>query len=126
MKTTIETLLRRALATLPEDRVPPAARATAIEVEHTRDPAHGDFASNLALRLAKAARQNPRALAAALVEALPAHPAIAKVEIAGAGFVNFFVRDDAYRAEIARIVAAGHGYGRSRTGEGRRVQVEFV
>ncbi len=126
MKTTIETLLRRALATLPADRVPPAARATAIEVEHTRDPAHGDFASNLALRLAKAARQNPRALAAALVEALPAHPAIAKVEIAGAGFVNFFVRDDAYRAEIARIVAAGHGYGRSRTGEGRRVQVEFV
>ncbi len=126
MKTTIEALLRQALAALPEDRVPPAARATAVEVEHTRDPAHGDFATNLALRLAKTARQNPRALATALVEALPVHPAIAKVEIAGAGFVNFFVRDGAYRAEIARILAAGHDYGRSRTGAGRRVQVEFV
>jgi arginyl-tRNA synthetase len=119
-------LLRQALAALPEDRVPAAARAIDVEVEHTRDAAHGDFASNLALRLAKAVRQNPRALAATLLEAIPAHPAIAKVEIAGAGFVNFFVRDGAYRDEIARVLAAGRGYGRSRTGEGQRVQVEFV
>ncbi|HUY84072.1 MAG TPA: arginine--tRNA ligase [Steroidobacteraceae bacterium] len=126
MKKTIEELLRLALSALPEDRLPRDARATGIEIERTRDSAHGDFASNLAMRLAKAARQNPRAVAADLVAALPAHPAIEKVEVAGAGFVNFFLRDAAYRDEIGRILAAGPAYGRSQSGAGKRIQVEFV
>ena len=125
MKTLIENLLRRALMSLPEELVPPAARG-AVEVERTRDAQHGDFASNLALQLAKTARQNPRKLAQALLDALPQDPAIAKVEIAGAGFINFFMREDAYRTELTRISAEGPRYGRSEFGAGRRVLVEFV
>jgi arginyl-tRNA synthetase len=126
LKTLIENLLRQALAALPEDLVPAGERATSFEVENTRDAQHGDFASNLAMRLAKASRQNPRKLAEALVRSLPASPAVAKVEIAGAGFINFFLSKDAYHAEIGKVLQDGRRYGRSLAGAGRSVQVEFV
>jgi len=126
LKTLIENLLRQALAALPEDLVPAAARTLSVEVENTRDAQHGDFASNLAMRLAKAARQNPRKLAEALVRSLPASPAVAKVEIAGAGFINFFLSQNAYHAEIGKVLQDGRRYGRSFAGAGRSVQVEFV
>jgi arginyl-tRNA synthetase len=126
LKTLIEALLKRALDALPEDLVAGAARGVGIEVENTRDAQHGDFASNLAMRLAKATRQNPRKVAQALVAALPSSDAIDKVEIAGAGFINFFLRDDAYTPEIAKVLKDGESYGRSLMGAGRRVQVEFV
>ena len=126
MKTLIENLLRQSLGQLPEDLVPEAARGLDIEIERTRDAQHGDFASNLAMRLAKIARQNPRKLAVALVAALPADDAIARVEIAGAGFINFFLKGDAYHAELVRILAAGAAYGRSSFGGGDSVLVEFV
>jgi arginyl-tRNA synthetase len=126
LKTLIENLLRHALVALPEDLVPAAARTLSIEVENTRDPQHGDFASNLAMRLAKTTRQNPRKLAEALVKSLPASSAIAKVEIAGAGFINFHLSKDAYHAEIGKVLQDGRQYGRSLVGAGRSVQVEFV
>jgi arginyl-tRNA synthetase len=126
LKTLIEKLLTEALAALPQDLVPTTARDLAVEVENTRDAQHGDFASNLAMRLAKATRQNPRKLAEALVRSLPASPAIAKVDIAGAGFINFFLSKDAYHAEIGRVLREGGQYGRSEAGSGRSVQVEFV
>jgi len=78
-----------------------------VEVESTRDAQHGDFASNLAMRLAKATRQNPRKLAEVLVRLLPPSPAVAKVDIAGAGFINFFLTTDAYHAEIAEVLGLG-------------------
>jgi arginyl-tRNA synthetase len=126
LKTLIEKLLSQALADLPEDLVPTNARGLAIEVENARDPGHGDFASNLAMRLAKATRQNPRKLAETLVRLLPPSPAVAKVEIAGAGFINFFLSKDAYHAEIGKVLQQGRQYGRSQMGAGRSVQVEFV
>jgi arginyl-tRNA synthetase len=126
LKTLIEKLLERALAALPEELVPADARAVSIEVENTRDAAHGDFASNLAMRLAKAARQNPRKLAEALVRLLPPNAAVAKVDIAGAGFINFFLSKDAYHAEIGKVLREGPQYGRSQGGAGKSVQVEFV
>jgi arginyl-tRNA synthetase len=126
LKNLIETLLRQALAALPESLVPAAQRDIDIEVEHTRDPAHGDFASNVAMRLAKAARQNPRKIAEAVKSALPGHAAVAKVEIAGAGFINFFLDDESYRTEIGRILAEGDLYGRSTLGRGKSILVEFV
>jgi arginyl-tRNA synthetase len=126
LKTLIETLLRRALDALPESLVSPTQRSVAIEVERTKDAQHGDFATNLAMRLAKAARQNPRKLAEALTAALPQDPAVAKVEIAGAGFINFFLKDDAYHAEIGRVLAQSAAYGTSAMGAGHRVVVEFV
>lgn len=126
MKTLIETLLREALAALPDSLIPPTERGLAIEVERTRDSQHGDFATNIALRLAKAARQNPRKLALAVRAALPAHPSVARVEIAGAGFINFFLDESSYRAEIARILGEDAAYGRSLLGRGHSVLVEFV
>jgi arginyl-tRNA synthetase len=126
LKTLIESLLKRALDALPEELLPRGARDISIEVENTRDPQHGDFASNLAMRLAKAARQNPRKVAEALVGSLPANDAVAKVEIAGAGFINFFLRDDAYHSEVAKILASGTLYGRSSFGANKSLQVEFV
>jgi arginyl-tRNA synthetase len=126
LKTLIEELLAQALAALPEDSVPAAARGVSIEVESTRDAQHGDFASNLAMRLAKATRQNPRKLAEALVRALPPSAAVAKVDIAGAGFINFFLSQDAYYAEIGAVLRDGRQYGRSLIGAGKSVQVEFV
>ena len=126
MKTVIEVLLQHALDALPEDLVPRDARGVGIEVENTRDAQHGDFASNLAMRLGKATRQNPRKVAAALLAALPASESIAKVETAGAGFINFFLKDDAYHREIGKVLKDGAAYGRSDLGAGRRVQVEFV
>jgi arginyl-tRNA synthetase len=126
LKTLIETLLTEALAALPEDLVPASARALSVEVESSRDAQHGDFASNLAMRLAKATRQNPRKLAEALLRSLPPNAAIAKVDIAGAGFINFFLSKDAYHAEIGKVLREGRQYGRSLAGAGRRVQVEFV
>ncbi|HEX3911987.1 MAG TPA: arginine--tRNA ligase [Steroidobacteraceae bacterium] len=126
MKNLIEELLRQALAALPDELVPAAAREVGIEAETTRDAQHGDFASNLALRLGKASRQNPRKIAQALAAALPPSDSIARVEIAGAGFINFFLRDDAYHREIGKVLQDAAAYGRSGIGAGRRVQVEFV
>ncbi len=116
MKSLIDTLLRQALAALPDTLVPAAARDVLIEVEHAREAQHGDFASNIAMRLAKATRQNPRKLAEAIKSALPASAAIAKVEIAGAGFINFFLNENAYHAEIGRVLAQDADYGRSQFG----------
>jgi arginyl-tRNA synthetase len=126
LKNLIETMLQHALSALPEDLVPLSARSVVIEVENTRDAQHGDFASNLAMRLAKAARQNPRKVAEALMRVLPANEAVAKVEIAGAGFINFFLRDGAYHSQVAKILSQGEGYGRSAFGADKKLQVEFV
>jgi len=126
LKTLIEKLLRQALATLPDDLLPSSARNSDVEIERTRDPRHGDFASNIAMQLAKATRQNPRKLAQALLAGIPSHENIAKVEIAGAGFINFFVNEAAYRSEIGRVLTEGAAYGKSQFGRGHSVLVEFV
>jgi arginyl-tRNA synthetase len=126
LKTLIEKLLRQALATLPDDLLPASLKGSGVEIERTRDAQHGDFASNIAMQLAKATRQNPRKLAQALLAGVPPHEAIAKVEIAGAGFLNFFVKEGAYRAEIGRVLDEGAGYGKSHFGQDHSVLVEFV
>ncbi|MBI2780015.1 MAG: arginine--tRNA ligase [Gammaproteobacteria bacterium] len=97
-----------------------------IPVERTRDRSHGEFASNVALTLSKVARRKPRELAEHIVAALPASDKIAKVEVAGPGFINFYMTPAAFQGVITEIMAEGPHYGRSALGEGRRVQVEFV
>src|ERR1700682_4433121 len=89
VKSTLERLLRSALQSLPDEMLPAAARAIAIEVERTRDAGHGESARNVALRTAKAAARNPRELAQALVAALPKDAALERAEVAGPGFINF-------------------------------------
>jgi len=126
LKYLIEKLVRTALAGLPEELRPTDAAGLPVTVERTRDPAHGDFACNVAMQLARAAKRKPREIAAALVGALPPDPLVARVEIAGPGFVNFHLAPAAYQAELQRVMDQGAGYGRSQYGAGRRVIVEFV
>jgi len=126
MKETIIVLLEGALDNLRQQGVLPADIAPTIKVDPTRDKVHGDYATNLALMLAKPAGKTPRELAEALVVALPASDAVQRVEIAGPGFVNFFAATDAAAQVVRQVLEAGDAYGRSLTGQGRQVQVEFV
>ncbi|MBB3183810.1 arginyl-tRNA synthetase [Halomonas fontilapidosi] len=126
MKETIIVLLEGALDDLRQQGVLPAEIAPTIKVDPTRDKAHGDYATNLALMLAKPAGKKPRELAEALVAALPASDAVQKVEIAGPGFVNFFAATDAAAQVVRQVLEAGDAFGRNLSGQGRRVQVEFV
>jgi arginyl-tRNA synthetase len=126
LKATIERLISAALDALPDDLIPAEARSATLEVERTRDANHGDYASNVAMRYAKAARRNPRQLAEAIVAALPADPAVAKVEIAGPGFINFYLSDAAYHGEIGAILDRGADYGRRPAGSGEKILLEFV
>jgi arginyl-tRNA synthetase len=126
LKQELEQLLLAALAKLSGNVVPEIPAASAVVVERSRDGQHGDFATNLALRLAKSARRNPRELAAAIVAALPPSALVARAEVAGAGFINFHLTREAYAGELAAIHAQGGAYGESRLGRGERVLVEFV
>ncbi|MBB3330645.1 arginyl-tRNA synthetase [Halomonas campaniensis] len=126
MKETIVALLEDALDSLKQQGIVPADLAPTIKVDPTRDKSHGDYATNLALMLAKPAGRKPRDLAEALVGALPASDAVQKVEIAGPGFVNFFAATDAAAQVIRQVLDSGDAFGRSLTGQGRKVQVEFV
>ena len=127
MKQELEQLLRDSLAKLAGTvlpTTPPAADA--VVIERTREAQHGDFATNVALRLAKSARRNPRELAEAIVAALPASPLLGRAEVAGAGFINFHLTAAAYARELASLHAQAGAYGESRLGRGERVLVEFV
>ncbi len=126
MKDHIQTLLSAALDRLREQGLIPAEAVVEIHVERTRDRRHGDFATNLAMTLARPARRNPREIAQALVAALPTSSEIERVEIAGPGFINFTLVPEAWPRVVSRVLEAGEAYGRSDLGGGRRVQVEFV
>ena len=126
MKQQLEQLLLTAVSGLVGGILPEAPEPTAIAVERTRDPKHGDFATNIALRLAKPARRNPRELAQAIIAALPANSLVARTEVAGAGFINFFLTAQAYGQELAKINELGDRYGRANLGKGQRVMLEFV
>jgi len=126
VKYQIEQLIAAALATLPPDILPADVPRPAIEIERTRDPAHGDFACNIALRLAKAAGRNPRQLAQAIVDTLSVSELVDKVEIAGPGFINFHLSPRAYSLELSRILDLAEAYGYGQRGAGERIVVEFV
>lgn len=126
MKEHLSELIGQALDSLVSAGDLPADIEPNIQLERTRDPAHGDLASNIALALAKRAGCAPRDLAARICAALPDSPQLAKTEIAGPGFINFFLTDASSAAVVQRILEAGGNFGRSDLGKGRKVQVEFV
>ncbi len=97
-----------------------------VTVEPPRDASHGDLATNAAMVLAKPAGMNPRALAEALSAKLSALAEVAAVDVAGPGFINMKLTDDAWRSEVNLISAAGDAYGRSTLGAGKTVNVEYV
>ena len=104
----------------------PACADTPVALERPKQAAHGDYASNIALALAKRAQRNPRQLAQALLDALPASPLIERAELAGAGFINLFLTPAARQAIVVRVLDEGDRFGRVPTSSGRRVMVEFV
>ena len=121
-KTHLSELLRAALAS-----VAPGTQAD-IHLERPRDASHGDFASNLALQIAKALKENPRKIADRLVHELPKSPWLLKAEVAGAGFINFTVAAAAKSAVVHAVLTRGDDYGRGGLGAQKpgRLQVEFV
>lgn len=121
MKAHLADLLTRAANSIGAD-----AAQTNIVLERPKSAEHGDFATNLAMLLAKPLRQNPRAIAESLIKALPQSEYIAKVEIAGAGFINFFLNAQSKQSVVREILQQGAEYGRNNTGRGAKVQVEFV
>ena len=119
MKAVLSALLEQVVTTLKKDGVLADDVSVKIVIEHTRDPSHGDFASNLAMMLAKPARQKPRDLAEKIVAALPENNDIDKVEIAGPGFINFFMNANTLTTVIPAIIDAGEAYGHSPVGTGK-------
>ena len=119
-KVLLSDLLKAALKSVAPDHVD-----TAILLERPKQASHGDFATNLALQLAKPLRRNPRELAALLLAELPASELVAKTEVAGAGFINFTLASTAKTAVIGEVLARGADFGRG-AAKGVKVQVEFV
>lgn len=126
MKAEIASLLNAAVNKCQSDGSLPADIVLDIQVERARDSKHGDFATNLAMTLAKPARKKPRDIAEAIVAQLPASELVEKVEIAGPGFINFYIRQQAQFGIVPDILNAGEQFGRNDIGAGKRVQVEFV
>ncbi len=114
-------LLRAALT-----KVAPEATGTEVLIERPREAAHGDFACNLALQLAKRLKRNPRQLAEQLVAAVAADPYVAKLEVAGAGFINIRLTPRAGQEAVARVLAQGTEFGRARAVPAKKTMVEFV
>ncbi|MFB3059095.1 MAG: arginine--tRNA ligase [Gammaproteobacteria bacterium] len=126
MKQTIQDLIAQALADLQQSDVLPTHLQTDIQVTPSKDRSQGDFASNIAMMLAKTAEKPPRELADLIVAQLGTHEAIEKVEVAGPGFINFFVASVANHSIINDVLQQGETFGASDYGKGEKIQVEFV
>ena len=126
MKAIVANLVSQALGKLPEIAATAADIPIATTVERTRDLSLGDLASNIAMRLAKPARKNPRELAASIVASLPDSELVDKVEIAGPGFINFYLSDRAFHAELRATLEQGSDYGCRPRKARPRILLEFI
>ncbi|MBF0220042.1 MAG: arginine--tRNA ligase [Gammaproteobacteria bacterium] len=132
MKQAMTALLQQALqqlqqqGQLPETIVQPLIAQQRLPIERCRDRSHGDYASNLAMLLAKEAKMAPRNLAQLISSALPASELIAKCEIAGPGFINFTLSATARRTVVNTVLSEASRFGHNQSGAGKRVLLEFV
>ena len=124
MKQIINDLIAQALLELAQASQIPAELSVNIQVTPSRDAGQGDYASNIALTLAKPAGMAPRALAELIVGKLPDVDTIEKIEVAGPGFINFFVASSTSHSVVNRILEQGDDFGRSELGQGTKIQVE--
>ncbi|HSC94607.1 MAG TPA: arginine--tRNA ligase, partial [Burkholderiales bacterium] len=106
--------------------VAPVPVAPSVVLEKPRQAEHGDYACNVALQLARELKRAPREIADRLVAALPASPYLEKAEVAGAGFINLFLKRSFKQQVVNRILEAGASYGTGLRGQRKKVQVEFV
>ncbi len=126
MKQKLVSLLQQSVEILKSEGILDQKLNPTINVDHTRDTLHGDFSTNLAMVLAKPAAANPRQLAEKIISIFPADPLVFKIEIAGPGFINFFINADAQFQIIKQIHDDGRQFGLSNIGTRKKVQVEFV
>lgn len=126
MKAHLQELVLAALHALQQQGILTCALPDAVNIDNTRDKSHGDLACNVAMTLARPAGQKPRDLATRIVEALPGSIHVEKVEIAGPGFINFFISQQAFASVVAEILQQGEQFGRSSHGGNLPLQVEFV
>ena len=126
MKQHIADLIQQAIDALKTVGEFDADLVATIQIDNTRDKQHGDLACNIALTLAKATRRKPRDIAELICNHIPTSDSVTKTEIAGPGFINFFVSQDATQAVIARVLKEAEQFGRNNSGSGHKVQVEFV
>lgn len=108
MKSHTQSLLAESLNALKQQGVVPADFEARIQVDRTKDKSHGDFATNLAMMLTKAARKNPREIAQLIIDNLPQSSHVEKVEIAGPGFINFFIDDNALANQLMDALKSDH------------------
>ncbi|MCZ6486891.1 MAG: arginine--tRNA ligase [Gammaproteobacteria bacterium] len=126
MKQIIHDLIEQALAGLQQAQQLPIDLRANIQVTPAKNHKQGDFASNIAMMLAKQAGMPTRDLAKLIVEQIGRNEAIDRIEVAGPGFINFFVASDTSLAVVRDILQRGEAYGKSQYGKGQKVQVEFV
>jgi arginyl-tRNA synthetase len=126
LKQALQSLLAQALRSLVDDGALDLDAVPEIPIERSRAGEHGDYASPVAMGLARRARKSPREIAELIVSRLQASTEIASVEVAGPGFINFTIAESARASLLDEILAAGESFGRSGRGENRPVQVEFV
>lgn len=126
LKSAIEQLIRQAVASLQTEGLLTGESEGDLQVTRTKNPEHGDFATNLPLMLARPLQRKPREVAEAIVAALPQSPLIRKVDIAGPGFINFFLAETANNSVIEKILAEKEKFGRSNLGGGQKILLEFV
>lgn len=126
MKHIVANLVSEALAAQPDLAEAAAVLSIETTVERTRDASHGDFASNIALRLAKPARKSPRDIATLIVDALSDNEQIQKVEIAGPGFINFHLSPQSFHNELKVILEAGTTYGHLDKKDSPKILLEFI
>ena len=118
--------MEQAISSLPELADAPEIASISTTVERTRDARHGDFTTNIAMRLAKSLGRKPRDIAQTVIDAIPASDIVAGIEIAGPGFINFRLSDQAFHHELEVIIEAGGGYGRQPTRDQPKILLEFV
>ena len=127
MKKGLVKLLEASIQAAIAAQLLPPVDLPAIEVGLPKDPGHGDYATNIAMILASQLKMNPRRIAEIIVAEIHGREQILKkIEIAGPGFINFFIKDDVWRQLLQVIDDRGGQYGENELGRGRKVQVEFV
>jgi arginyl-tRNA synthetase len=126
LKAQLIKIIQTALTDLIQQEKLPELDLPEIQIERTKDKLHGDFACNIAMMLAKSAKMNPRQIATLLVEAMKDVDFITKIDVAGPGFINFFLSAESAQQVVKDVLAFGDKFGRSQVGNGKRVQVEFV
>lgn len=127
MKDPLKKIIESTLASLiSQQSLPIDISSIEVQLERTKDRNHGDFASNIAMVLAKPAKMNPRQIATLIVNTLPQHDLINKIEIAGPGFINFTLSATARQQVVAEVLKNSEKYGLSDYGKSQKIQVEFV